>query len=448
MNIQQTRISIFQGFFPILGFFTVHRCYSLWYIGARQLIDLTRFQAEDERTKVQGACDREWGLPLQKMGPRSRVSRAHGSCALDSQGRKRSGDRTDLGAGPGNCPSLSCYPSINGKDGITSGALLTRDRMEGGIGSQSSPCLRPALSEYSHSGGIIQSTPCYSAAFQAREGNQRPAREDDLSSWPHIPFDNPDNICYMNSVVNALGWVICHHLSGIADWNMLGEVVQAVVAQHTKLLPELLDSLWLMLGWDDWHIQHDAAEFLGRLLSKMPFDCPALQGEWGCFDLTADGGRELFSHSMRQSIPIPLAESSDHSLQNLIDSWSVQEHSQGLHNPPPPMICLQLLRYTYSGSRVVKICTSISSDSFDSRILIPVFVIGDQLEIAHVPYRVMAIVVHHGPTPDSGHYTTQLRDRDGRGWWTKNDTQCYWHPTLEEHVLKNAYLVFLSKMSP
>ena len=37
MNIQQTRIFIFQGFFPILGFFTVHRCYSLWYIGARQL---------------------------------------------------------------------------------------------------------------------------------------------------------------------------------------------------------------------------------------------------------------------------------------------------------------------------------------------------------------------------------------------------------------------------
>ena len=36
MNIQQTRIFIFQGFFPILGFFTVHRCYSLWYIGARQ----------------------------------------------------------------------------------------------------------------------------------------------------------------------------------------------------------------------------------------------------------------------------------------------------------------------------------------------------------------------------------------------------------------------------
>ena len=38
MNIQQTRLFIFQGFFPILGFFTVHRCYSLWYIGARQFI--------------------------------------------------------------------------------------------------------------------------------------------------------------------------------------------------------------------------------------------------------------------------------------------------------------------------------------------------------------------------------------------------------------------------
>ena len=91
--------------------------------------------------------------------------------------------------------------------------------------------------------------------------------------------------------------------------------------------------------------------------------------------------------------------------------------------------------------------TPLRSDSLDHPLSIPVFMIGDAVEVTPVSYQVIAVVVHHGPTPASGHYTTLLRTNDRRGWRVRNDERVSWLLNLGEYELSNAYLIFLNKSS-
>ena len=234
------------------------------------------------------------------------------------------------------------------------------------------------------------------------------------------------------------------HSGGTAAWSVLGTMIQAVAVQNTKFLPELLRSHELMIGWVDWKRQHDAAEFLGHMLSKLPVESNALLGEWGGIDLASGGYREGYSHPLRQCTPIPLAERPDQTPQQLLYEWARQTPNQALFKPTPEMVCLQLLRYLVVDGAVVKNSVPLARGSLDSHIAFPAFQIGDSVTIEYVNYSVLAIVVHYGRSP---HYIALLGY--GEGWWEKNDEKCSYIGALGEEHLSNVYLMFLgSSASP
>ena len=76
--------------------------------------------------------------------------------------------------------------------------------------------------------------------------------------------------------------------------------------------------------------------------------------------------------------------------------------------------------------------------SFDTHILLPVWELS---VIEWRPYKVVALVLHHGINPQSGHYTALLADT--RTWILKDDsTVIQLHSLTAEHRSR-IYLVFL-----
>ena len=259
-----------------------------------------------------------------------------------------------------------------------------------------------------------------------------------------MPFTNPHNVCYLNSVVNALGWLIKTHPAGIIGWKIVGAMMQAVVVESVTYLPLMLHRHGLLLGWLEWARQHDAAEFLGHLLSKMPEECTMMLGEWGAID--AESGAEHYSHPLRQCIPISLPQGTVHTLQSLVRAWSEQTPRPALYSPSPDLLCLQLMRFEVREAIVHKNTTTITCNSLTDPLAFPVHMIGDRIVLETVWYAVAAVVVHHGLRPDHGHYTTLLRDWEGDGWWRKDDARCDRISAVTQETLSNIYLIFLRKI--
>ena len=358
---------------------------------------------------------------------------------------------------------VPCDPPVIREDELTSDSFLGRSRPSFRTSPEDLPDSDTPIPLLGHAvdRGISQAihppTQSASAGGQEADGSvlvgvSRACSEDKAaraaSCWSKLPFENHTNVCYLNSVVNAIGWSLLHTTS-LWNWGWLGRLVISVLGTQPQHLLEN-EVLKMMVGaWPSVHEQHDAGEFLGYLLKKTA-DLTGIEfGQWGARVQEGDAVGDRFVEPLCNPIVIalPLASSlSPIHLGALIRSWAGQTGQQALHPPSPPFLVLQVLRYSVVNDRVVKRTDQLSADSVLESVYLPVFA-GYGLECDQCEYRVIALVVHHGDTPTCtvGHYTTLLRTE--AGWNRKDDSRVSVSPQPTSDDLRNCYLLFLAKRS-
>ncbi|CAE7603959.1 unnamed protein product [Symbiodinium sp. CCMP2592] len=130
----------------------------------------------------------------------------------------------------------------------------------------------------------------------------------------------------------------------------------------------------------------------------------------------------------------------DTGIQSLVDTWCRGiDRIHGL-TVAPPVILLQLHRFTKQRDRVLKNHLKVQLDHV---IQMPFFS-GDRHNLSHRSYKLKAFIEHHGATPTSGHYTANLVNDEGS--WSCDDGRAAKVKTMrgERHPTKTGYALFYS----
>ena len=54
--------------------------------------------------------------------------------------------------------------------------------------------------------------------------------------WRKLPFENPSNICCLNTIVNMIGWVLLHSSHSLRSWGWIGKLCISVLGHRPRLL--------------------------------------------------------------------------------------------------------------------------------------------------------------------------------------------------------------------
>ena len=145
---------------------------------------------------------------------------------------------------------------------------------------------------------------------------------------------NPSNFCYMNVTLRGLLWALADHLDSSELFHRTGREALKLVLQHNaKPLHIFGMPMWRMLlhNWGNPQLQHDAAEFLAFLLSK-------LQASTFTWSWEARIGNESDTDSevadrgnSQQAITLDLpGQEGPYDLQLLLNAWHEQAHTHAL----------------------------------------------------------------------------------------------------------------------
>ena len=128
-----------------------------------------------------------------------------------------------------------------------------------------------------------------------------------------------------------------------------------------------------------------------------------------------------------------------------MESWHQQASLHALVGDPP-IIVLQLLRYTHRSGDCVKIGTRVLVEPGQA-IFFPVFREG--VACTASPYVVVAITIHLGDHLLSGHYRSVLLQAEGRNWgtWITDDGAAATKSlhSERERMQDSSYLVWLTR---
>ena len=228
-------------------------------------------------------------------------------------------------------------------------------------------------------------------------------------------FKNEGNQCYMNAAVQVLTW--SQHCSG-----QLASGPGARLFSHLESIQDHVDlrqmSTWgdVLSGWAEAHRQHDVCEFLGHVLQRLQLDL--FQGIWQARQLASYRGAVRCIDHGTGTQPIPLHFPSrppglriSLQVQQLVDYWQLNNDRTVGFLAPPSAIAFQLMRFKRVRGVTTKDRTEVN---FALTINIPIFA-DDRLARTIHTYSLVSYVVHHGLTPQSGHYTAHLL-QDGEFW--------------------------------
>ena len=174
-------------------------------------------------------------------------------------------------------------------------------------------------------------------------------------------------------------------------------------------------------------------ELLGHLLGR--YEVGQFWGEMMTQHIAYDSSEQQRFLSL--SIPVPGKQPC--ALQDLVNAWWEQELNDGhrcIFLSLPSVLVIHLQRFRYLNGGVSRNNTAIA--------LTPLQFPHDAVEI--VGQRIFhprAVILHHGASPRSGHYTCYLLRRAGAGWYM-DDAQLPQDMTSDATlVARQSYLVML-----
>eukprot|EP00439_Symbiodinium_sp_Y106_P055449 s2689_g7.t1 len=136
------------------------------------------------------------------------------------------------------------------------------------------------------------------------------------------------------------------------------------------------------------------------------------------------------------SLPIHIDVPLQDSLQQIICSWARQEHTHALL-PSPDVVCVPLPRFTDGEKdlRAVQLEPSVSVPFFHS----------STPEVTWEEYSLEALIIHQGPSADTGHYRAAVRAGDE--WYLGDDALAPSACALNDSQLTTgSYLLFLKQV--
>ena len=174
---------------------------------------------------------------------------------------------------------------------------------------------------------------------------------------------------------------------------------------HVHALPS-----WqgMLEGWPDVHRQHDAGEMLEHWVAAgRP---QVVSGRWEARIVEGMLVEIRLCHN-----PIPHQSGStgscwDHSLQQLVLEWHANQLGIQALADTPQLLMIRHMRFT---RRANQTCKNTASVAIHATLQMPVFD-GASLQCSFVSYRVSAILMHTGHTPQAGHYTARLLALSGQ----------------------------------
>ena len=192
---------------------------------------------------------------------------------------------------------------------------------------------------------------------------------------------------------------------------------------------------FLLIGWRQPHIQHDAAEFIQFLMPRLGDGF-----SWGA-RIQVEGQVEEFLRSGNTRILLMVTPdglcSSD--IQQFINQWHEQARTHALHSAPKHMYT-QLPRYRETPSGIVK--HTIPLDLHRKEIMLPVFTSQANADVSWKIYDITTAIIHLGPNQNSGHYRVAAFTPDHTNCWYSNDNQVAERMSvIPEEIKEESYIL-------
>ena len=260
-------------------------------------------------------------------------------------------------------------------------------------------------------------------------------------------LSNPSNLCYANAFVLAYAWCVQH--ANLTPTEAYGEARQAwrdVLYSQGRAITEIPSWRPLLRGWSEVRSQHDTIEFLHHVLSRARVTATA--GEWQARYVTDRRPTEAVAwdrgstaYSIALSVP-GLRQGQDfHTVQHLLEMWHQQAHTHALTSPPR-ILLLTLARYEHTVLGPRKSCDPVLLFPI---IQMPTFVDGS-IRCTRVQYKLRSIIIHHGHSIRSGHYTSALMDSAGRHWLADDGRAAVSRNELSVHAHRNCYILMFVRL--
>ena len=259
--------------------------------------------------------------------------------------------------------------------------------------------------------------------------------------WLQMLLENTSAVCYLNSGIQILGWGILAQTDALDTWEIIGELMLELLSLTSPCSIHTTETCRnLLQSWPDIHRQHDVAELIGYSLTRLELRKEDL-GQWGA--IYPEAGWIEYTFPLVQPLPLPLPEDAQAvSLQMLFDTWTIEGSKRlGILSPLPGFFLVQLGRFIVTASGIHKTICQI--DGLEAPVRVPVYSVLEGMQLTR--YAICGVVVHHGATPDSGHYTCLLRE--GTQWWLKDDSRApVLLPALSIEHCRACYVLCLSRI--
>ena len=231
-----------------------------------------------------------------------------------------------------------------------------------------------------------------------------------------LSLNNQTNICYLNATICAVTWSVLQATATGGGSTLFGKASHAWQAilqgPRVQTIPSHTHWKSILRQWPGLHQQQDAAEFVNYL--QRVCQIPSMSGTWSA-RLQTYGTVQVNDRGLTHCINMQLPIAENITLQTIIHDWAEQYSLHALDHPAQ-VIVIRLDRCRNGPTGVQKVRSRVTHAA---EVQIPCFVRGG-IERRGVLYRVSALVVHHGDSPRSGHYTTRLITRQGDTWATED----------------------------
>ena len=212
---------------------------------------------------------------------------------------------------------------------------------------------------------------------------------------PLAMLSNPGNYCYCNATIAALlvcfQYTVSKNKALLTSWGCILDIATSACGDWSGLF-SVPGFRKMMQGWLEPDRQHDAADFL-RHISR---DISLLRAPVACARCLQD--REV----IQEEGLLALELASDPTvLTSALHHWHKEQGFVYGLLEAPPILCIPLVRFEYVDRLPIRANARVTLEQV--YLELPIFM-ADSIETHSVLYRIVACILHRGPTPTSGHY--------------------------------------------
>ena len=226
---------------------------------------------------------------------------------------------------------------------------------------------------------------------------------------------NSANYCYANAAIRTLLWAVASDSHMETTLTNIGRnFVRGLLGHKGRSILVAGHILFsaIFRGWRSPSRQHDCAEFFTHMIMQTGPDLCHGRWEARCQQDSPRNGSsvvKLDEGLCQQAISLELPDGDLHQTQYLLHNWHQQAHIHALVQAPTILV-LSFSRY---GGPLGQGRKNTCRVAWREVVHMPIFTADNVLTTRVVEYDTIAVVMRHGDSVDSGHYTARLIEAEG-----------------------------------